>query len=769
MLCAVLSPNDSEFFAKANREIVTIATRPVVSHDQNQPSLPQVHALNCLKDVMTNSRFRTSIEPYLGGMLELSAKSLSSSTWAIRNCGLMLLRACMNRLDSRGPDSSTDPMGSNGTTTTGTLPLTVAVELLSRIENVEDPMLQSELIFAGLDLAKQVGPTSLDQETLNPLIRKQLGNPVWAVRDHAARLLASRTVTNDLTEDVFGMDLSQTGTSANLLHGTLLFFGYVIAEIGQNTSHENTAGLMSFLQGFVDRSTALFRLECSPYTKAAMFDVINDVLLYSTGVVGYPLQWPRELLDDLSVISSRLDKTSNSFYRQRLLFYQMLCLLLNNQSRSNDPQSVSDAMVNELVRDPDIARFVIDGIGRRPLQPIPSMVDLFVKIVPATKAADVRASSMMVLVAHLEREMDELSDAQVMLLEEAIDQSSARGREFGNASLRLEGHLLRKRLSRHNNDISEITNAKAKGWLFSICVASGDQLDSLTRLNAAVAMEHCGPKIVLRANKTKISGWEEFTIHVLSLVYDQLNDDDEDVREVAQRTALMIIHEQRRGLRSSLSLCALGARELILDLLVKQFRTCSALSKLALQRIVGSKFIGLQEPDAALHSSFSDGVSDRLDNIQTSMNDLFAEEKQNLYIDEVNEVNKWSNVLDCCDLQSLEVKWRVAASKWCSEGLGALVSLLQTNRQADCKAMMKLHPMHSTYNADILLLFTRAVKLATILEGMDELTDITDTGASTQVDVLRQKLLQMRSVCLDTRVHRRVQALFTVTPGSGHT
>jgi hypothetical protein len=49
----------------------------VWENDDQQIELPQVHALNCLREVFTNARFRIITEPHVLGMLDLAASSLS--------------------------------------------------------------------------------------------------------------------------------------------------------------------------------------------------------------------------------------------------------------------------------------------------------------------------------------------------------------------------------------------------------------------------------------------------------------------------------------------------------------------------------------------------------------------------------------------------------------------------------------------------------------------------------------------------------------------
>jgi hypothetical protein len=41
--------------------------------------LPQVHALNCIKEIFTTSKLSVASEAYIGQGLELAAKTLNSS------------------------------------------------------------------------------------------------------------------------------------------------------------------------------------------------------------------------------------------------------------------------------------------------------------------------------------------------------------------------------------------------------------------------------------------------------------------------------------------------------------------------------------------------------------------------------------------------------------------------------------------------------------------------------------------------------------------
>lgn len=70
-----------ELFIRGMTEFQGIARAPIPSPATSQESrLPQVHALNCLKDIFMNSRLGQSAEPYLVQGLDIAVCSLESQT-----------------------------------------------------------------------------------------------------------------------------------------------------------------------------------------------------------------------------------------------------------------------------------------------------------------------------------------------------------------------------------------------------------------------------------------------------------------------------------------------------------------------------------------------------------------------------------------------------------------------------------------------------------------------------------------------------------------
>lgn len=71
----------SKLFPRAMKELIEIASTPAQSTNIEESRLPQVHALNCIKEIFTTSRLSVASEAYTGQGLELAAKTLNSNMY----------------------------------------------------------------------------------------------------------------------------------------------------------------------------------------------------------------------------------------------------------------------------------------------------------------------------------------------------------------------------------------------------------------------------------------------------------------------------------------------------------------------------------------------------------------------------------------------------------------------------------------------------------------------------------------------------------------
>ncbi len=80
MIIGILAAYPSgDFFNDVLLDLQAIADAPL-NHTTNvdELRLPQVHALNCLKDVFTDARFASGTEPHMSSTLDIATFCLDS-------------------------------------------------------------------------------------------------------------------------------------------------------------------------------------------------------------------------------------------------------------------------------------------------------------------------------------------------------------------------------------------------------------------------------------------------------------------------------------------------------------------------------------------------------------------------------------------------------------------------------------------------------------------------------------------------------------------
>ena len=65
--------------ACAMKNLIAEASTEAENANIEESRLPQVHALNCIKEIFTSSGLSVASEPYIGEGLELAAKTLNSN------------------------------------------------------------------------------------------------------------------------------------------------------------------------------------------------------------------------------------------------------------------------------------------------------------------------------------------------------------------------------------------------------------------------------------------------------------------------------------------------------------------------------------------------------------------------------------------------------------------------------------------------------------------------------------------------------------------
>lgn len=165
---------------------------------------------------------------------------LTGCRWAIRNCGMMLFKALLTRLATGSSSSSAKTVEGHRRTAKSTYKkyprLTeLLIEILQDSDravmgvqgHITDPYL-TQLAFPAMELVEKIGVLPAHQKIVRELLVRQLSNPLWNLRDKAARTLSIFIDETSMIDGLNELTASAPFISQNHLHGSLLCLCYLI-------------------------------------------------------------------------------------------------------------------------------------------------------------------------------------------------------------------------------------------------------------------------------------------------------------------------------------------------------------------------------------------------------------------------------------------------------------------------------------------------------------------------------------------------------------
>ncbi|OAL23138.1 hypothetical protein AYO22_06631 [Fonsecaea multimorphosa] len=716
MIAALLNPADSDSFSSAIDDLMLIAegaTDRAHVLQTEDVKLPQVHALNCLKEIMTNSKFAVVVVQHHERIMELAATCLSSKVWAIRNCGLMLLRACINRLDSSSTGEAVRSMDRSNDKDKDYAPSTIAFRLLDAPafqtnKTANGKGSDTELVFAGLDLLGHAIFKGFEADEAAKRVMEHLSHSTWAVRDHAALLLGTRLLCGNPVEAIMKL-LQEIGLSGpeNQVHGILVCCRYLM---GRATVIVTSTELESIIECLIDQmehSDGNLSPH-SPYIYAA---------------------WDQHVVEaskELRELAGRLVENADGL--------DFVLDVLSQKHCQNPPRTLFNFLI-----------CLIDGESKHSFLPPATLEQIFTCLAQCLDhITDVSTDVLRTLLCRLD-----LSQLHTT-------------RDSRNAALKLQATLLGRIQTAHDNFFP--LAQQTEGWLHAIQDISADYLDFPTRLSAATAVstyvEHLQSPGTLELPHS-------VRIQLLLVLYDLLNDDDEEIRLEAIHAARKIRLHQLSAM-DDLGSSALAAREGLLSELSRQSGRTSNVAEAAIVNIMRIGQLASDTfPRTRPVSFFDISLCSRMQNIMKSKNDLFAEERQNLYIDDIRAIKEWTEILHNGDCIFSTLELSKSAMNWTLEGLDQVLKLLEAESVTDLGYQARthngdkvqyrqitpdgplveslfVHPLGLTYDHVILVLMVQAVSLAGVF---------VEHGTGTTTQQLRANLERMEAICSDSQVN----------------
>ncbi|KAK2740916.1 hypothetical protein FQN57_005920 [Myotisia sp. PD_48] len=633
--------------------------------ERSEMKLPQIHALNCLKDIFSATNLAIHTEKYVMAALGIAADCLGSEIWDIRNCGLMLFRALVNRMCRPVAALGYGSDGNSESEPKHLIPFRKfpgLISLLSRLLESEsttavpsgDASAITERVFPALELLGSKAPSasSNEDQQILALVRRQFESPVWGIRDHAARTLANLIdKENILSAAEDASHIRETPSRQNLVHGNVLCIRHLLSRLWALPKSQYKVRLPSIISTMTTVFDNLRTHVISPFILWSIMEVLNDAL--RTGIQ-YDSQ--DEILKFYDVVSGMYDfdwiytsstsisKAGPTLPRSSALLLEIIILgfLVTRLLRKSSPEELAQLLETCSKVDSDVVPAALRRLHSEYKDQPSSQndrIELYYHVIKNIPSKQVKEAAISNLASELEKILD--SDAKsleklgfLLTLRPVLDgmekgPNELSGRGMVNASHRLQACLLS--LDMVSCPETPLSGSLAKGRLDDLVnhmsFSIHEQTAYETRHAAIVAMTSLTKG--LEAAGVKFSEAPTL-LHCYVILYDMLNDDDEELRRMAALAAAPVLVEQ-----SSIPRLPAATAIDLTEFLTDHFTDLPGIFEYSLRR-----FLGVHRTTSLFSSNlvvFMEAAND--------LEELFAADKNNLYIDDVREVETWARVL----------------------------------------------------------------------------------------------------------------------------
>lgn len=163
------------------------------------------------------------------------------------------------------------------------------------------------------------------------------------------------------------------------------------------------------------------------------------------------------------------------------------------------------------------------------------------------------------------------------------------------------------------------------------------------------------------------------------ILYDMLTDDDDELRDLAATIASWILSCSPVSLGKTVALAAVPACEALADFLAKNYSTSSYLFQDAINRVTGASLYGHKLCQKDRLVAFENSLAE----YRMESTVLFEEERQNLFIDDVREIDIWMRVLISLDTTTYDSQMVNCLFDWTCLGLEHLIGLASSGDHDD--------------------------------------------------------------------------------------
>ncbi|KAI1085719.1 putative death-receptor fusion protein-domain-containing protein [Whalleya microplaca] len=681
LIVGILSSNSERpSFGDVIHKLQGIARQPAHVTETDGSNLPQVHALNCIKDVFKSSYLSKRADVYLTDCLQLAVDSLKSEVWAIRNCGLLLLRSLIDCLFGTSESKSSIEAGWNGRTIKipyhkfPALPI-LLVNLLEMGQQSAGVLLgtqTAESVFPALDIIRRAGPPEEYRDKLYDIIAWYLGSRIWHVREIAARTLCSFLLKPNWVEAIKSL-LASSGNSANKLHGSLLTVRFLLerlVEVMPDQLSDHDLHALYDLLKVLPTSNSCFDT-CSE-VRAVYIEIVNFLArlnpLETTPGIANTDDIPFLLLSWTLTLPTKHDHAlSSSALLDSRLGETAVLQALREESGGELTEIISAALEDDI----NVACAMLETISKSHTSQSDdvssNIINAYTEVCFQTDAPEPRTIALESLADLIDGILRGNSEQGIKNLptDETISklwtdlQRKPMNPSLSDAIIRVSGPLLATTLRRSSEqplpqDLAQWL--RSWGALMSDAGMADRTFD--TRMAAITAMNSLSSSIPLASAQSP----DPAHLPWLLALYDALNDDDDELRAAAAAATTPILAQP---------LVSIEAGHRLLLWLRMRYGDSEEFRAHVACRLVG-------------HTSVSAGVGIGVDwtpaetQLEAAMRfdaSLFAVEEQNLYVDEVRETARWRDVFASLESATTSATIDEALAQWTRGGLRALTRI----------------------------------------------------------------------------------------------
>jgi hypothetical protein len=544
----------------------------------------------------------------------------------------------------------------------------------------------AEGVFPALQILRQARPPG-DISHLRSLVEKLLPSPHWHMREMAARTCVSLRSTNDVYQAVSSI-LDDTAVSHNERHGRLLVAKYLLQHLLRDPAQAAPARIPLLMQKIAKIAQDWYISSNCPFIRSAILDLVSlcgiamfrrsdavDTLIYHWDELTAQVKiGPKYNLGSSDVHGDALFQTSLAqvFVIDRVIMREDISVLTT--TLSNEYQGIDDALMLLATEDSDTccaALEILDVILKlKPSNGVTIPLSLLLanvhRVILETTDPEVISKAQAVLANGLTDTyyrsdfFSLLTEEQVTLTLTRLETQCLEGPPSNmQSALHLLGFFLHYAYANNTPSRTEVLGAIARYIrLLRMTIIDTNPFDArFAAIQSLASLNH----IFTASAEFKATG--PLILGLSFVLYDLLNDDDDEIRDLAARTTSTLLRAQ--GIANYKDTVPILTTHRLATYLSTTFSHSGELVKEAVRRLENTGVLFSRPFKCVFEEERKEDTS------------LFAQEKQNLYKDDTLDAVLFSRILSSLPHSAFSLSLRQGLAAWVLDGLRVLKQTAQ--------------------------------------------------------------------------------------------